>query len=167
MQAALSNALQQGWFPLIAAVDAGDGGAVRTMLQYGADANQAVVAPSEHPTLMAWDWIGSTALSLAARKGHRPAVEILLGHEGTEVDKANPGSACTPAYVAAQNGHLEVVRVLADNGANLDLAKKDGFTPVCMAAYNGHHEIVRMLADKGANLNLAKENGATPVYMAA
>ena len=70
-------------------------------------------------------------------------------------------------FMAAQYGHHEFVRVLADNGANLDLADKDGQTPVLMAASNGHHEIVRVLAENDANLDLAKEDGCTPVIAAA
>ena len=76
----------EGWFPLIAAVDAGDGKALATLLEAGDDANQAVIAPSEHSTLTAAQWIGSTPLLLAARKGDRPIVEMLVGHEGIEVD---------------------------------------------------------------------------------
>jgi len=68
--------------------------------------------------------------------------------------------------MAAQNGHHEVVRVLADKGANLDLAKKDGATPVFMAAQNGHHNVVRVLANMGANLDLKDKYGRTPLSMA-
>ena len=130
MHAALSDALPEGWHPLIAAVDAGDGEAVATLLEAGDDANQAVVAPSEHPTLTAWQWLGSTPLLLAVRKGERPIVEMLLGHEGVEVDKVNGGSGAWPLYLAAQEGHHEIVGMLADKGANLDLAKEDWATPV-------------------------------------
>ena len=59
---ALSDTIRAGWFPLIAAVDAGDGEAVATLLEAGDDANQAVVAPSDHPTIARWQWIGSTPL---------------------------------------------------------------------------------------------------------
>jgi ankyrin repeat protein len=59
------------------------------------------------------------------------------------------------------------VRVLADKGANLDLAAEDGATPVFVAAQDGHHEVVRLLADNGANLDLANKNGTTPVLIAA
>jgi len=59
------------------------------------------------------------------------------------------------------------VRVLADKGANIDLARTDGYTPMHMAAENGYHEVVRVLTDKGADLDLADEEGYTAVYVAA
>jgi hypothetical protein len=59
------------------------------------------------------------------------------------------------------------VRVLADRGANLDLAReRDGATPVLMAAMQGHYEVVRVLAHMGANLDLARKDGRTPLSIA-
>ena len=121
-----------------------------------------MVAPSEHPTLADWAWIGSTALSLAAQKGARPVVEMLLAHEGTNLDLATKYGR-TPVSSAALQGHHEAVRVLADKGANLDRADVCGRTVMYLAAQKDHREVVRVLADKGANLDLANKNGATPV----
>jgi len=167
MQAALDATPQEGWFPLVVTVDAGDGEAVVRLLEAGDDANQAVAAPSEHPTLPDWDWVGMTPLLLAARKGNLPVVEVLLAHEGIEVDKAHEDGA-TPVFMAAMKGHHGIVRVLADKGANLDLADKFGRTPVWMAAMKGHHGIVRMLAEDRANLDLIHRlTWTTPVFMAA
>ena len=48
--------------------------------------------------------------------------------------------------IAAQKGHHEVVRLLADKGANLDLADNDGHTPLSVATQNGHDEVVGFLS---------------------
>ena len=68
--------------------------------------------------------------------------------------------------IATLKGHHEVVRVLADKGANLDLARENGSTPVFIAAQFGHHEVVRVLAKMGANLDLADKDGRTPLSIA-
>ncbi len=108
-----------------------------------------------------------TALSLAARKGARPVVEMLLGHEGIEVDKVNVRGA-SPVFRAAQEGHPEVVCVLADKGANLDLAMEDGCTPVFLAAHKGHLELVRILHQYKARLHDAVgSSGTTSLHSAA
>ena len=69
--------------------------------------------------------------------------------------------------LAAEYGHHEVVSLLADMGANLDLARdQGGANPVLVAAYNGHLGVVRVLAAKGANLDLKDEDGDTPLCVA-
>ena len=48
---------------------------------------------------------------------------------GASVDQAMKDGA-TPLFIAAQQGHLEVVRVLMGGGANVDQAMKDGGSPL-------------------------------------
>ena len=68
--------------------------------------------------------------------------------------------------MAAQNGHLEVVRFLVESGANKDQGTTDdGVTPLYIAAQNGHLEVVRFLVESGANKD--QGNGATPLFIAA
>ena len=175
-----SKALPEGWFPLIAAVDRENGAAVDKLLKAGDDVNQAVEKSSKHPTLGKDRWPGSTPLLHAARLGNRPIVEMLLARESIDVDKANVQGG-TPVFAAAAAGHLEVVRLLADKGANLDLAttrwwkitkqliraRGGGMTPLFVATANGYLEVVRLLADRGAALDLANKNGWTPISVAS
>ena len=146
MSASSDTANDGGWFPLLSAVEAQDVALVRSLLDDGADADQAVVGGTAPEGVFSEDWLGTRPLLLAAMRGHAHVVEALLGR-GANLDLARKRDGCTPVLMAAQNGHHEVVRVLADSGANLDLAKTDGGTPVYVAALNGHHEVVRVLAD--------------------
>jgi ankyrin repeat protein len=41
-------------------------------------------------------------------------------------------------HMAAQNGNLDVVRVLGEFGANVNQAMQDGATPLYIAAEIGH-----------------------------
>ena len=68
----------------------------------------------------------------------------------------------TPLYMAAENGHHEVVAALI-NARAVDLAEKDGSTPLYMAAENGHHEVVAALINARANVDLAAKDGSTPL----
>ena len=49
------------------------------------------------------------------------------------------------ASIAASTGHLEVVKVLLDNGADISVTNADGRTPLESAASNGHFEVVKLL----------------------
>lgn len=47
-------------------------------------------------------------------------------------------SKSTSLTLAAQNGHLECVRILLTNGARVDLGDKLKKTPLILAVKNGH-----------------------------
>ncbi len=73
----------------------------------------------------------------------------------------------TFAYVAAQNGHANVIAALAKAGANLNAANKDGITPAYIAAQNGHANVIAALAEAKANLDAPGTDGTTPAQRAA
>jgi ankyrin repeat protein len=60
--------------------------------------------------------------------------------------------------LAAQFGHVEMVRLLLDAGEDPNLYNPVGghshATPLHMAAGSGHDEVVRLLVERGARLDL-------------
>ena len=65
------------------------------------------------------------------------------------------------------NGHLKIVKLLAENGANLDEKTNDGYTLLMNAVEKENSEIVDYLIKKGANVELANEkDGWTPLVYA-
>ena len=56
-------------------------------------------------------------------------------------------------HQAASEGHLEVVRLLVENGANVNARDENGRTPLFRAADEGHLDIVRLLVENGAEVN--------------
>ena len=107
----------------------------------------------------------------AAIDGLHKVVAKLIEDAPQQIDYVSEAWGATPVHLATQENHHEVVRLLADKGANLDLTDEDGATPLIVAIQlvgnHGMLEIVRLLADKGANLDLALESGCTPVCVAA
>ena len=163
---ASSDAANDGWFPLLSAVEAQDLTLIRSLLDDGANADQAVVAGTAPQGLWWGDWIGARPLLLAAIRGHAPTVEALLGRATLDL-----GNACylqTAAFLSAREGNLDVLRLLAARGADLNQPNKYGVTPACVAAEKGHHEVLRVLVDNDADINRAeKKDGRTPAHMAA
>ncbi len=115
----------------------------------------------------------SEQLQEAARKGDAAAVKKLLD-SGVDVNTKFRYGA-TALFYACDHGHLEVVKVLLDKGA--DLTIKDsfyGFTPLMLAVSPAqkrkpeHTEIAELLIAKGspgkdAALNGAIDNGDAPL----
>ena len=49
--------------------------------------------------------------------------------------------------MAAQENHVNVVRMLLSNGANAALATEEGFTPFAVAVQQGHSKVVELLLE--------------------
>ncbi|KAI9981476.1 hypothetical protein PInf_009228 [Phytophthora infestans] len=99
---------------------------------------------------------GKQAIHFAARHGCAKVLEYLLTECGgaAEVNAVSGGSnKSTPLTFAAQNGHLESVRVLLSNGARVDLGDKLKKTPLILAVKNGHTQVAAALINGGANVN--------------
>lgn len=95
------------------------------------------------------DKAGETALHVAARHGHAGCAEILL--RGTDEMKADFEStesvySWTPLHVASVDGHLSVVQLLVDAGADVNRPDSSGWTAREHAALRGHLSIARLLA---------------------
>eukprot|EP00913_Durusdinium_trenchii_P001095 g1003.t1 len=89
-----------------------------------------------------------------------------LAKRWAEVDKSFKTNA-TPAYVAAQNGHLDVVGFLVESNAKLDARTADGATPLFIASQMGHYGIVQMLLIARSSLDLPNQTGAAALFIAA
>ena len=97
-------------------------------------------------------WDGFTALHVAAYKGHRAVVKVLIdaGADVNTRDTSNRLHLGTPLFLAARNGHASVVHQLIKAGANVHLSDRNGLTPLAMAKNNGHCGCEKALIDAGA-----------------
>jgi ankyrin repeat protein len=95
---------------------------------------------------------GGTALIPAAHHGHPEAVRILLG---TAIDKDHVNklgwTALLEAVILGDGGptHTEIVRLLVEAGADVNLADRDGVTPLRHAQRRGFAGMVRILEQRG------------------
>jgi hypothetical protein len=79
------------------------------------------------------------------------------------------GGTCTAAFVAARNGHADLLRFLVGAaGADPDKGETSaGWTPCHAACINGHAGCVRVLLALGADPNRATKHGWAPCTYAA
>ena len=110
---------------------------------------------------------GFSPLGLAAFFGHKSAVQVLLARGG-EVDAADKSPfANTPLDAAVAANHLEVVKVLLQNHASVNVRAAGGHTPLHKAAMNGNLEVAKLLLDHGADATARNDDGKTPLQCAA
>ncbi|MDA8576048.1 ankyrin repeat domain-containing protein, partial [Candidatus Marinamargulisbacteria bacterium] len=86
---------------------------------------------------------GSTALMIAAQKGHEEIVKLLL-EKGADANLAQ-NNGCTALMLAAGVGNNNIVELLLEKGADANLAHNNGWTALMIAAQDGYKNIVELL----------------------
>ncbi|GBP44129.1 Protein fem-1 homolog A [Eumeta japonica] len=112
---------------------------------------------------------GCAPLFVACRRGNVEIVEYLIRVCGVDLEQRGVYEVpddrsehrVTPLWCAAVAGHLEVLRVLAAAGADLDASSDSGSTPVRSACFMTHLDVVRELVARGADIHRPNYNGGT------
>ena len=162
--------------PLLLAAFNGHTEIVKLLLARGADPN-ALTNRNETPILRAADQghteivaclleagarpdiattYGPTPISCAARNRHRETLDLLL-RAGASMSLIEATQAC----------HVEMVRKLLTEGADVNQPNERGDTALMWAAAREHLEIVDLLLEHGANINAGGETGSSALLWAA
>ncbi|KAL9614732.1 MAG: hypothetical protein Q9167_000801 [Letrouitia subvulpina] len=137
--------------PLYAASKHKSSMAIEVLLENGADPNTAS------------DEYGG-ALYSASENNSLAALQLLLeAGANIHVSVTRHGKAgCTPLQVAARQNHKDVVRMLIENGADVNNKASIDGSALYVASENGYIEIMQQLLDSGANLSARDlRSGAT------
>ena len=120
----------------------------------------------------AYSWVRDTYISLAysdicdaARNGSVLGVQHFL-ENGVSVDETKDVYRNTALHRAVKRGHIDVVRLLVERGANIEAKESDKSTPLYLAAMLGHTDIARYLLDCGANIESQGYYKRTPLSVA-
>lgn len=105
--------------------------------------------------------------------------EIVVQLLSVGMNKDSASGGATPLFGAAVEGHLGVIRILVEGGADLNSACIGGpawprsneymlgYTPLLVAARRGHLAAAKILVSAGADLDKADPSGATPIFQAS
>lgn len=145
-------------YQLLAAVAAGDTAAVAQLLAAGANVNAR--GADGHSAL-------TSAIVSTRPAGNTDMVTLLLAF-GADVNQVNPAHNSVPLHAAAAGNQPEIVRLLLDHGALLDVhcSWKTAGTPLHVAVSSGAVESARALLDGGADPDSQTEGGQTPLMVA-
>lgn len=70
---------------------------------------------------------------------------------------ARDSAGRTPLLLAARAGHLPIVQILLDRGADVDAVDRSGYSALTLAVSGDHTGVVRALLARGANPSPEKE----------
>ncbi len=185
------RARRENGMALLEAMEKGDTGLARLLIEKGADLN---ARDNHQQTPLHWaakkghtdtvrlliengvdldakDNYQWTPLHLAAMKGHTDIARLLIEKlieqgKAAEVN-AKDNYQRTPLHWAAMKGHTDIARLLIENGVDLDAKDNYQWTPLHWAAWNGHTDLARLLIGKGADLNARDDRQKTPLHRAA
>jgi ankyrin repeat protein len=98
----------------------------------------------------------------AAREGDLQAIKHYI-KEGGDVNALGKMFQLSAISWSALHGQTEAVRLLIENGADVNIKSGDGATALHSAAFLGRSDIAKLLLENGANIQVRNNDGATPV----
>jgi ankyrin repeat protein len=130
---------------------------------------RAVDMMSKTRALKTGDFIeDASALGKAAFIGQVQVVRELLQRPDIEINFRDPKAGSSAAlHYACESSHMEIIKLLVDHGATIDITDESEFTPFLIAAEMKSLEVVRYLEEKGADINRVTEAGLTSIHLAA
>lgn len=109
---------------------------------------------------------GWNAIHEAAAANHIGCLKLLLKKGRKYVNQKTMEGETALTLACCREASVDLVRVLLDNGADVNMGNNEDFTPLHQACKNGKLEIAEVLIEAGANLNAINYNMWTPLHFA-
>jgi ankyrin repeat protein len=110
---------------------------------------------------------GGTPLHYAAVCGLDRIVKFLAVEHSQDVNSPHFDDGWSPLHLASGYGHVQVARVLIEQGADVTTRTVQGRTPLHVASRRGHVDVAGFLVEHGANVIALDNGGNTPLHEAA
>ena len=102
----------------------------------------------------------ANSIWVSAKKGD---IESMRQHIafGTNLNSVGSNRDETALIIAACQGHVEIVKLLMEEGVDLNIQNNEGVTAQFCAVFFGRTEIVQILSDAGADPNIVMSQDLT------
>jgi len=108
-----------------------------------------------------------TPLHYAAFCGLYDIVKVLAAEHPRDVNSRSFIGEETALHLTSRVGHIDLTRLLIENGADVAAQAKDGTTPLHRASEWGHVGLARLLVEHGADAAAQSKDGTTPLHRAS
>lgn len=132
-----------GWTPLLEAVDRGNFNMVRVLLEHGADPYYVAFSRKENPIM------------LSVRSGYYDIVQLFLDYGISPNFNIEDRSVL---HLASDNHHPDIVNLLIDRGADVNVQDNYGKTPLYSAVANRDYNMINLLLSRGASPHCQTNN---------
>jgi len=132
----------------------------------GWEANEGVILVAIFESMPWWVWLIAVMFFIGlvirmlpksvhtlAAEGNIRAFRKIAKSQGNTGLEAVASDGGTPLYLAAANGHEELVKMLLSHDVSVNTTTNDGQTPLHGAALAGQLGIIKLLVEKGADVN--------------
>lgn len=106
-----------------------------------------------------------TLLMDAIRVNNKSAVALLI-EKGADLHHCEIRQGLTPLLAAVNLGYTDIVKILIDNGSDLEVKAILGQTPLIRAVINGHVNTLALLIEHGALTDRKDQSGNTALMHA-
>ena len=125
---------------LIYAIHKGYYDIVKILIDAGADINKQ-------------NKLGGTALSVAAFNEDKEILKLLIDNN-INLNSKLKKDGHTPLICASHENNTDIVKILVEAGADVNIKDNDNMTALNYAVYNDNYEIAEILVNKGADCNI-------------
>lgn len=113
------------------------------------------------------DYINSdeTLLIHASYNGLTEMVKMLFKFR-PNIELKSKRFNCTPLICASKRNHVEIIKLLLSQGANIDNPDREGTTPLMYACMGNNYNAIKLLLERGANHYIKNINGNSALIYA-
>ena len=131
------------------------------------DIEQVKKLIEEDVNVNAQDRHGNTALMYAVNMENLEIIKLLINNRAdVTIQRTNDGWTPLMEATGIYNNKIEIMQLLIDSGANINVQDSLGYTPLMWATLQEDLEAVKLLVNSGADISIENNRGDTAIDLA-